>query len=173
MPPGGHSAWSLAATFTTSPWTSVPSGITSPTLMPTRKRMARSGGWSPSMIGHLLLHLHRTAHRPVNAVEHDEEGVAACIDDPAAMLLDRWVDQVLGAEPAAVQASQRHPGRSSGCSPPCRHRATATSFRRSGGFPVGSGALVSDIVSHPGVTSTRQAVRDTDYLPPRVALRER
>ena len=35
---------------------------------------------------------------------------------------------------------------------------TATSFRRSGGFPVGSGALVSDIVGHQGVTSTREIV---------------
>ena len=79
MPPGGHSAWSLAATFTTSPWTSVPSGITSPTLMPTRKRMARSGGLVAIVDGHLLLHLHGTAHRSINAVEHDEQGVTAVL----------------------------------------------------------------------------------------------
>ena len=42
----------------------------------------------------LLLHLHGTAHRPVDAVEHDQQGVAAGLDDPAAMLLDRRVDQV-------------------------------------------------------------------------------
>ena len=43
---------------------------------------------------HLLLHLHGAAHRPVDAVEHDEQGIAAGLDDPATMLLDRWVDQV-------------------------------------------------------------------------------
>ena len=42
----------------------------------------------------LLLHLHSTAHRPVDAVEHDEQGIAASLDDPAAVLLDRWVYQV-------------------------------------------------------------------------------
>ena len=42
---------------------------------------------------HLLLHLHRTAHRSVDAVEHDEQGIAPGVDDPAAMLLDGWVDQ--------------------------------------------------------------------------------
>ena len=43
--------------------------------------------------GHLLLHLHRTAHRSINAVEHDEQGIASRVDDPAAMLVDGWVDQ--------------------------------------------------------------------------------
>ena len=35
----------------------------------------------------LLLHLHGAAHRSVDAIEHDEQGVAASLDDPAAMLL--------------------------------------------------------------------------------------
>ena len=69
----------------------------------------------------LLLHLHGTAHRSVDAVEHHEQGIAAGVDDPAAMLLDRRVDQVSCAEPAAVRAFLRHPGRSGGNSPPCRH----------------------------------------------------
>ena len=43
IPPGGHSAWRRATTFTASPCRSVPSAIASPMLMPTRKRMARSG----------------------------------------------------------------------------------------------------------------------------------
>ena len=70
----------------------------------------------------LLLHLHGTAHRSVDAVEHDEQGIAPGLDDPAAMLLDRRVDQVSCGEPAAVRASQRRPVRSDGCSRPCRHR---------------------------------------------------
>ena len=61
--------------------------------------MARSGGWSPSWIGYLLLHLHGTAHRSVDAVEHHEQGIAPGVDDPAAMLLDRWVDQVFAESP--------------------------------------------------------------------------
>ena len=42
----------------------------------------------------LLLYLHSTAHGPVNAVEHDEQRIATGLDDPAAVLFDRWVDQV-------------------------------------------------------------------------------
>ena len=34
----------------------------------------------------LLLHLHGAAHRPVDAVEHDQQRVAAGLDDPATML---------------------------------------------------------------------------------------
>ena len=43
---------------------------------------------------HLLLHLNGTSYRPVDAVEHDEQGIAASLDDPATMLLDRRVYQV-------------------------------------------------------------------------------
>ena len=42
---------------------------------------------------HLLLHLHGTAHRSIDAVEHDEQRVAPGVDDPAAMLVDGRVDQ--------------------------------------------------------------------------------
>ena len=94
MPPGGHSAWSLAATFTPSPCRSVPSAITSPMLIPMRKRMRPIRRLVAIMDRHLLLHLHGTAHRPVDAVEHDQQRVAAGLDDPAAVLLDRRVDQV-------------------------------------------------------------------------------
>ena len=69
----------------------------------------------------LLLHLHGTAHRPVDAVEHDEQGIAAGLDDPAAMLA-RWPGRsgCCGAS-AAVRAFLRRPSRSGGCSQPCRH----------------------------------------------------
>ena len=50
------------------------------------------------MVGNLLLHLHGTAYRPVDAVEHDQQGIAPGLDDPAAMLLDRRVDHARGGE---------------------------------------------------------------------------
>jgi hypothetical protein len=46
------------------------------------------------MVGHLLLYLHCTAHRPIDTVEHDEKCVARGVDDPPAMRGDRRVDQV-------------------------------------------------------------------------------
>jgi hypothetical protein len=46
----------------------------------------------------LLLHLHCTTHRSVNAVEHDEHRITSGLDDPAAMILDRRV-YYLFAEP--------------------------------------------------------------------------
>ena len=42
----------------------------------------------------LLLHLHGATHRPVYAIEHDEQGIPAGLDDPAAMLFDRGVYQL-------------------------------------------------------------------------------
>ena len=53
-------------------------------------------------MGDLLLHLHGTAHRPVDAIEHDEQRVAAGIDDPAAVLLDRGVDEAACGRPTKV-----------------------------------------------------------------------
>jgi hypothetical protein len=47
----------------------------------------------------LLLDLHGTAHRSVDAVEDDKKGIAPGVDDPAAILLDRWVDQVVPQSP--------------------------------------------------------------------------
>ena len=46
------------------------------------------------MNGHLPLHLHRTAHCTVHAVEHHKQRIAPRVDDPAAMFVNRWVDQV-------------------------------------------------------------------------------
>ncbi len=45
------------------------------------------------MGGHLLLHLHRATHCSVNALENDKQGVTCGIDEPSAMLGDRWVNQ--------------------------------------------------------------------------------
>ena len=57
----------------------------------------------------LLLHLDGTAHRPVDAVEHDEQEVAAGLDDPATVLLDRRVDQLAAQRRSrwSVPASSR------------------------------------------------------------------
>ena len=55
--------------------------------------------------GHLLLHLHGTAHRSINAIEHDEQRIAPRVDDPAAMLLDRRVDQVSTQSPQPFERS--------------------------------------------------------------------
>ena len=53
----------------------------------------------------LLLHHDGTAHRSIDAIKHDEQRVAARLDDPAAMLIDRRVYQV-GAEcPQAFECS--------------------------------------------------------------------
>ena len=54
----------------------------------------------------LLLHLHGAAHRSVDAVEHDEQRVAAGLDDPAAMLLDRRVDQVAPQSTQPLEGSR-------------------------------------------------------------------
>ena len=58
-----------------------------------------------SVVGrNLLLHLDGTAHRPVNAIEHDEQGIAPSLDDFAAMLLDRRVDQVAAQSPQPLES---------------------------------------------------------------------
>ncbi len=46
------------------------------------------------MVRNLLLHLHGAAHCSVDAVEHDQQRVAAGLNDPAAMLRDRRVDHI-------------------------------------------------------------------------------
>ena len=54
----------------------------------------------------LLLHLHGTAHRPVDAVEYDQQGIAASLDDPAAMLLDRRVDHAAAESTETLECSR-------------------------------------------------------------------
>ena len=57
------------------------------------------------VVRHLLLHFDRAAHRPVDAVEHDEQRVAAGLNDPPAMLVDRWVDQSVAESPKPFERS--------------------------------------------------------------------
>ncbi len=55
--------------------------------------------------GNLLLHPHGTAHRAIDAVEHDEQGVTCGIDDPTAVLSDRRVDKSDAKSPQSFQRS--------------------------------------------------------------------
>jgi hypothetical protein len=51
------------------------------------------GGSIAIVVGHLLLHGDRASNCTVYAVKYDEQGVARGLNDPSAMLIDRWVDQ--------------------------------------------------------------------------------
>jgi hypothetical protein len=42
----------------------------------------------------LLLNFDPAAHRPVNAVEHDEQGIPAGLNDLPAVLLYGWIDHL-------------------------------------------------------------------------------
>jgi hypothetical protein len=53
----------------------------------------------------LLLYSHCTAHRSIDAVKGDEQRIAAGLNDPATMLLDRWVYQVLAQSSEPSQGS--------------------------------------------------------------------
>ena len=52
------------------------------------------GGLVTVVDRYLLLNLHGTAHRSVDAVEHNEQRIAARLDDPAAMLINRGIDNL-------------------------------------------------------------------------------
>jgi hypothetical protein len=62
-----------------------------------RKRMRRSGGW------YLLLHLDRAANRAIDAVERNQQGIAAGLHHAATVLADCRVDQ---RAPHCAQAAQ-------------------------------------------------------------------
>jgi hypothetical protein len=55
--------------------------------------------------GNLLLHLYGTAHRTVDAVEHDEEGVTSCVNDSAAILVDCRVEHSPAESPEPIERS--------------------------------------------------------------------
>ena len=59
----------------------------------------------PVVDRNLLLHLDGTPHCPVDAIEHDEQGVATGLDDPAAVLIDRRVYQVPTEGPQSFESS--------------------------------------------------------------------
>jgi hypothetical protein len=52
-----------------------------------------------------LLHLHGATHCPIGAVEHDEKGVASRVDEPAAKLVDGWIDQIGAERPEPFERS--------------------------------------------------------------------
>ena len=43
---------------------------------------------------HLLLHLHGAAHRPLDAIEHDQQGIASGLDDQATMIINGRVNNL-------------------------------------------------------------------------------
>ena len=97
MPPGSARPSSRAATLTPSPKMSPSSTTMSPTLMPMRNSMRRSGGNAALLFGHRRLHLGRASERVDDAGELDQEAVAGRLDDAAAMAGDLRIDH-LGAE---------------------------------------------------------------------------
>ena len=54
--------------------------------------MARSGALVAVEDGNLFLHLHGAAHRSINAIEHHQHGIAPGLNNPAAMLVYRWIN---------------------------------------------------------------------------------
>jgi hypothetical protein len=67
--------------------------------MPKSKADHPIGGLIGINGGNLLLYVHGATHRSINGVDHHEQRIAPGVDDPAAVLVDRWIDQ-----PAAKSA---------------------------------------------------------------------
>ena len=53
----------------------------------------------------LLLHLHGTAHRPVDAVECDQQRIAPGLNDPATVLLDGGIDYLSSQRTQSLEGS--------------------------------------------------------------------
>lgn len=62
-------------------------------------------GLASIVCGYLLLHIYGAAHRSVDAVEDDEQGIAPRVDDPSTVLLDCWVYQVFSQFPETLESS--------------------------------------------------------------------
>jgi hypothetical protein len=56
-------------------------------------------------VRHLLLHLYGATHRPINAVEHNQQRIATGLHDPAAVLLDGRIDHVAAERTQAFERS--------------------------------------------------------------------
>ena len=54
---------------------------------------------------HLLLHVHGTAHRALDAVEHDQQRIAAGLHHTAAILRDRRVDHLVAQRAQAFECT--------------------------------------------------------------------
>ena len=66
----------------------------------------RSLRWLISVMDrNLMLNLDSTAHRPVDAIEHDEKGIATSLNDPAAVFIDRRVNYVATKAPQPLERS--------------------------------------------------------------------
>jgi hypothetical protein len=63
------------------------------------------GGLIAIIAGHLLLDTDRAAHCPIDAIEHDEQGVTTGLNNPPAMLVDSWADQSAAQPPKSCERS--------------------------------------------------------------------
>ena len=81
--------------FTPSPKMSSPSAMISPRLMPTRNSIRSSGWGDPVAIGHPPLHLRGAPDGVNDAGEFGQEAVAGVLHDPAPVLGDLRIDQLL------------------------------------------------------------------------------
>jgi hypothetical protein len=57
------------------------------------------------MRANLLLHIHGTADGTLDAVAHHEERITRGVDDTAAMLGYRWIDQIPPQRPYAFECA--------------------------------------------------------------------
>ena len=158
MPPGGHSAWSLAATFTASPCRSVPSGNRVADVDPNAKADGPIGGliaivdWQPAAAPSRHSAPPRRCCRTRSAGSRRRSG-RSCHHAPRSLGRSGRC-----GESAAVRASRRHPARSGGCSRPCRHRRRRSACVRRD-LPDKCDALVSDmsVVHHRSALPSRLA----------------
>ena len=136
IPPTGHSASSRAAIFTPSPCRSVPCGIASPVLIPTRNLMRRSGGWSPSYTGTCCctLRAQRTAPSMLSKTISSESPPVWTILPPCSSIAG--LPGLCGVR-AVVRASRHRPTRSDGCSQPCPYRRRQSAFADPASFRSG------------------------------------
>ena len=119
--PGGRSAWSLAATLTTSPCGSLPSAIASPMVISMRKRMVPSEGWPSLWIGTRCCTF-MAQHTTLTMLSH-VIGSECPRFGRSARHVRRSPDRSrCAAAHEVVQWFRRHPARSGGFTQPCRHR---------------------------------------------------
>src|SRR6516165_6224725 len=71
-----------------------PSLMTSPTLIPMRNSIRRSGGTPGVSLFHLALHFDSTTHRINDTGEFEEQAISGGLNDTAPMFLDLGIGQL-------------------------------------------------------------------------------